>query len=257
MEKLTEISIKSKYISVLPDGKLLREVSYGGSQEWVRPRDDKGKKLELGRWQKLKKPNVIADCGCGLVASEDVLTYLEKKEMPAGRGEFDYNVTAYQSMLMDADFHDFPVLPYGGLSGILMALNMNRIFRQKGMKYKARWINNPKKMFARMQEMLEADIPVIFSAGPGIFKKKKFIRLFVEDGNFKNGKRFKKSVSFRNHYVTCTGILTWRDASGKEKRMLRVSSWGRKYYLDFDEYYNYVESTDNWLFSNMLYIRKK
>ena len=85
MEKLTEISIKSKYISVLPDGKLLREVSYGGSQEWVRPRDDKGKKLELGRWQKLKKPNVIADCGCGLVASEDVLTYLEKKEMPAGR----------------------------------------------------------------------------------------------------------------------------------------------------------------------------
>lgn len=40
----------------------------------------------------------------------------------------------------------------------------------------------------------------------------------------------------------------------KKITILEVSSWGKKYYVDYDEYVMYVKDSSNELFSNILYI---
>ena len=39
--------------------------------------------------------------------------------------------------------------------------------------------------------------------------------------------------------------------------MMEISSWGEKYYVNFNEYREFVRKNDNFLFSNILYIRRK
>lgn len=56
------------------------------------------------------------------------------------------------------------------------------------------------------------------------------------------------------HYVTVTGMLIDRIS---KQTILEVSSWGRKYYMSYEEYYNYAESyklLDGYA-SNMLLLR--
>ena len=38
--------------------------------------------------------------------------------------------------------------------------------------------------------------------------------------------------------------------------MLEISSWGEKYYIDFDEYVYFIERYNNYVFSNINFIWK-
>ena len=64
------------------------------------------------------------------------------------------------------------------------------------------------------------------------------------------------SVLNGGHYVTVTGVEEYSTSDGT-KIMLEISSWGRKYYVNYDEYLEYVRKNDNFYFSNILYIKKK
>ena len=54
-----------------------------------------------------------------------------------------------------------------------------------------------------------------------------------------------------DHYVTVTGAIENRI---KDNVILEISSWGEKYYIDFDEYEVFVAQHSNYIFSNVLYI---
>ena len=107
-------------------------------------------------------------------------------------------------------------------------------------------------MLGRMTEMLQNDLPVIFSVGPNtpwIFGKKS-IGMYKPENNGE----LKKVDQVSRHYVMLTGIA----AGPKDGRtLLKISSWGRSYFLDYDEYREYVRKTGDTITSSMIYIRKK
>ena len=103
----------------------------------------------------------------------------------------------------------------------------------------------------RMLDYFESnDIPVIISIGPGFFRKQKvkFYNCEEKDGKLK----FKPVTQTKDHYVTITGVLETENVT-----MMEISSWGKKYYVNWEEYKRYVRKYDNYYFSNILYIKKK
>ena len=76
---------------------------------------------------------------------------------------------------------------------------------------------------------------------------KKGISLYVDkDGELKSSIR----ENVHSHYVTVTGVCTI-----KGREYLVVSSWGKKYYIDYKEYRNYVNNVGDKFTSGILYIQ--
>ena len=83
----------------------------------------------------------------------------------------------------------------------------------------------------------------------GFFKKEK-INLYTRTEH--DGKSvFKQTSRAKDHYMIITGVLEG------EKTMLEISSWGKRFYINYHDYMTYIKKYDNSFFSNILYIRKK
>ncbi len=246
---LNRLSLKSNYINVLEeDGSL----SFGGNQGWVVKDSEK----------KRSRNNIIRKFGCGLVSAVDIVAYMEKNSQgESGTGEDmgrPLTVAEYRDRLHELERRIFHVSYWLGVPGTRLARRMNRLFRKKKMPYKASWGMSGKKLLARVRDMLDNDIPVTLGIGPGFFRKDR-VHLYVlqleKDGPLRSGNlrySLKRRGSTKDHYVTITGLL-----EDNEKVYFEISSWGRKYYIDYDEYTGYVKKCDNYIFSNILWIRKK
>ncbi|MBQ7707498.1 MAG: hypothetical protein IJT72_06950 [Lachnospiraceae bacterium] len=266
MEIVNKTTLKSEYISV--DG------SFGGNQRWLRVDE--------------KKANTLSDYGCGLISANDVLLYISDLPVAPSKDK-------YIAAIRDMNRRYFRVLPFLGLSGILMSFYMKLyLFLHKKhfkSRYKVRWRVSSRKILTKISEMLENDIPVVLSVGPCFIRgRKKELPLYslkqqisgntVDAVNHENHVSFEQINSVKDHYVNVTGIyeiyedndtdvttgtITDTIASAnipQEKNsnlttMLEISSWGKKYYINFDEYISFVKKHDNFLFSNILYIKKK
>jgi len=139
----------------------------------------------------------------------------------------------------------FPLLYPVGMNGITLALGLNRVFRKNGLALRANWDMSEAKLWKRMEEMLLRDIPVILSIGPNfprLWKKGKGTLYRLENGEQR------AAGSVRAHYVTVTGM---------DEGWLKVSSWGKEYYLSREEYEHFRSATSSALVSNIVYIRRK
>lgn len=56
------------------------------------------------------------------------------------------------------------------------------------------------------------------------------------------------------HYITITAVIK-DDITTNNKIMLKVSSWGKTFYLNYDEYREYIEDESGTWTSSMVYIR--
>jgi len=104
-------------------------------------------------------------------------------------------------------------------------------------------------MIKDIKHLIRKNKPVILSIGPNRYNPfgKKGISMYVEkDGNIKTSIR----ENVHSHYVTVTGV---RNVRGKE--YLVVSSWGKKYYIDYREYRDYVNNIGDKFTSGILYIQ--
>lgn len=249
--------LKSNYINVIEeDG----SVSFGGNQGWVVKDSEK----------KRSRNNIIRKFGCGLVSAVDIVAYMERASQSDTEGSADghseiskteetpLTVDEYRERLHELEKRIFHVSYWLGVPGTRLARRMNRLFRKKNMPYKASWGMSGKKLLSRVRDMLENDIPVTLGIGPGFFKKDR-VHLYVtyldKNGSIENGNlrySLKRKGSTKDHYVTITGLL-----EDDEKTYFEISSWGRRYYIDYDEYTEYVKKNDNYIFSNILWIRKK
>ncbi|MBO4862874.1 MAG: hypothetical protein J5517_00765 [Eubacterium sp.] len=230
-----------KYINI--------EGSFGGSQEWFK---------DIGmKW----KGRAIEGYGCGLVGAADLLLHILGNDIiPNDRSEKNSLITKdiYISFLRRLEKRYFHIFPKLGLSGILLALGINlylffhrkEIRENTGYKYHARWAVRPSKLLERIKEMLGNDIPVIIAIGPGFFRKEK-VRFYNKRKDDKGRTVFKPVTKTKDHYVTVTGV------EEGEHTFLEISSWGKKYYINFDEYLEYVKKNDNFYFSNILYVSRK
>ena len=200
--------------------------SYGGNQAWLSGSDQRA-------------------YGCGLIAAADILRYL--RNSPAELEKANY----LEEIDEVAKF--FRVRGKLGVNGFGLARGMNRSFRKEGLPYRAKWSIGRRRLERRLAEMLEADIPVLLSVGPGFFHKKERLPLYQkgEDGTCQ------PVSSMKDHYVVVTGreLVPGEETSEEGRDMLRISSWGTMYYIAFDEYLEHVKRYDNFLFSSILYIR--
>ncbi len=136
-------------------------------------------------------------------------------------------------------------------NGISMSNRMNEYFRGFSIDLHAQWEVSLENLKDCIISMLDEDIPVCLSIGDSdygvgfhIVDSKQNNKLPVDINNT-------DVKYYSNHYVTITGML---EDKIKKRTYLEISSWGNKYYIDFDEYIEYVDKHSKSLFSNILYI---
>lgn len=192
--------------------------SYGGSQMW-------------------SSNQVMRKCGCGIVAAQDTVLYLTKSP--------PRSLNDYCRELDYLRHHYFPLLYPSGINGIMLVIGINKLLRRLSLPYHASWAMAGEKLFLRVHEMLRDDCPVILSIGPNFpfLWQRNALALYCKI----SGGHFKKTTQTFGHYVVVTGI---------DDKWLQISSWGRCYYLNIQEYQEYVRKNSNYLFSNIVYLQK-
>lgn len=253
MKKAEITKLKTPYVNV--------EGSFGGNQGWFKPKE--GVTGVDSRGLSVRKAKTLEGFGCGLIGGSDILLHLfGLPTKTQSKNEVYINRKEYEDYILQMEKKFFHILPKLGISGVLLAFNINiyfllnrrKIKEKTGSTYFARWAVLPRNIIPKIKEMLSNDIPVIIAIGPGFFRKNKL--------NFYNKQENKPSLIFKpvtktkDHYVTVTGVEEYPTTDGT-KIMLEISSWGRKYYVNYNEYLEYVRKNDNFYFSNILYIKKK
>ena len=232
MKIVNTTELKKPYISV--------EGSFGGNQRWLRKGQDKA--------------STLSDYGCGLISANDVILHISDRTANTSKER-------YIAAIRKLNRRYFHILPWLGLSGLMLSLYM-KIFllihrKSLGKSFKVRWAVLPHNILSRIREMLSGDIPVILSIGPGIIRgrKEKLTFYAATPDKSSNGDdiSFSPATSTKDHYVNVTGIYETEDGV----IYLEISSWGKRYYVNFDEYMTFIKKHDNFLFSNILYIKPR
>jgi len=223
------VKLSSAYISVVKN----QQCSYGGSQLW-------------------SENAVMKRCGCGVIAAADLLIYLARSRVscnkgPAG-GFCDKKVIdheSYETFTASLRRTYLPLLPPAGMTGISLALGLNVYFTRWKLPLHARWAVKQQKLWESMEKMLENDIPVIFAVGPNFPLVWENHRL---NFYFKTGGSYVKANSAKAHFITLTGI---------DRDWLEISSWGRRYFINRNEFTQYVQHHSLNYLSSMLLIEEK
>ena len=238
MKLLKKTTLKKEYISV--DG------SFGGNQRWLRKDVDKA--------------NTLSNYGCGLISANDVLLHISDKADNPSKEK-------YIAAVREMNRRYFHILPFLGISGILLSFYMRiyLLMHRKHFKvhYKVRWGVMPHNILKRITEMIENDIPVILSIGPAFIRRRKEKLPFYLSKTDGSNISFTPATKTKDHYVNVTGVYEMCETTAEKNSLttdkshiiyLEISSWGRKYYINYDEYIEYIKKHDNFLFSNILYI---
>lgn len=224
-----EYSLSRPIISVEKNG----EKSYGGNQ-------------------RLFDNPTMRGYGCGVIAGADLLFYLALTR-PGWATPYTHlpeneelSFESYERLCSRLR-HDFmPVIPRFGKTGPFLAAGLNAYFSRYGIGLRARWCIGHSKLFERIEEMLRADIPVIFSVGANfpLFWGKHRVNLYSRGADG----AMQPSASTKAHFMTITGM---------DPDFLRVSSWGREYYISRREYLGYTKRYGSSVTSNIMYITAK
>ena len=204
-----------------------------------------------GNQNEFRSPR-IASYGCGLIGFADLLLYLMEQDWrTGGAGGFaTRGGKKYEEFISRLDRSFARVYSHIGLNGFSMAIAFNRRARRRGWPYRARWAIPRKRLPETICEMLENDIPVILSVGPGFHDRKGEHGVAL----YRNGRR--TEVRARDHYVT---VIGYEEDPESGERSFRIVSWGKEYRISASEYLNGSTGSIPFLgnlFSNVLYIRK-
>ncbi len=219
------------------------EVTYGGDQNFFRG-------SPVGSEDERKRQR-----GCGVTAFGDLLLYL-------GGGSQDYKIKESENflhrILSEEEYRANYNLIYDllggiwkgtrGLSGFRLKSRFNRLSREKNWRLRARWGMRGGKIYERIVEMLDGDIPVILCI-PLLFGKKnkgRGIRFYQKE----NG-TYRSVCTVSAHYVVITEVV-----EEQGNTYFGISSWGKKYYVDRHEYEMLVHRHFfGTILGNILYIR--
>ena len=203
--------------------------SYGGNQN----------RLERAR---LKRS------ACGVIACTDLLLYLHRHRPGCGTAIFsdDSGVGAVSEEVYHGWVRRFrrgylPVIPYVGTIGVEIALALNRYFKRYGIPLRASWGVGKKRLWQSVEEMLTCDIPVILAVGANFP-----VPLPLHKLNFYREGQTAPACRTCAHFVTVTGM---------DEKCLRISSWGREYYIRREELWEYARRHSTFFLSSILVVR--
>lgn len=217
MEKV--YSLKNEYVKVA-------KTSFGGSQTFFRGSSKK---------QDCRKEKG----GCGLVAITDVMSYLNNDTDVISSDDYikRFNSTVRKALWIPSRF---------GMHFIHLTLAMKKRLKTSRLDLNAKWCFSKKKLYPRIRQMLQNNIPVILNIPKKLGRKSKIKKLNLYNENMT------VFDTVHSHYVVITGIT-------KENSVvfLEISSWGRKLYISYPEYRAFCRSTITGILGNILYISSK
>ncbi|MDE5872805.1 MAG: hypothetical protein K2H07_02720, partial [Lachnospiraceae bacterium] len=211
--------IDESFITVLNDdgtekkGKNNIELGFGGYQGWI--------------------DSEISGSACGVVAAVNTYLYIT--------GQTTITESEYVDLCMQfCDEH--PLDNYLMEKEIFGAIppSMGDYIEDRGdehglsIKTSWNWYKGSDQ-YDTMKKMLANNIPVIW----GLYSVRgKVLTLYT----FEAGTYVKKynDDEVNNHYVVATAIYEQEQADGSYRRMVEVSSWGKRYYIDYDEFLDFV-----------------
>ena len=214
-----------------------QQYSHGGSQLWF-PKNESARDLS------------IHTGGCGLIAACDFMLWYENHAASGSEKSRFYGPVAKlrksnpepdQAAYMDCIrqlYKYFPVLPKLGSSAFFLPLFLNLyLLRNRAhMRFSFLFNNTADKRMRIIRGSLQDGYPLIMMIGARVlpFSKMKGVTFYTE-----NEGRLKPAVTdVRRHYVTVTGIRYPEDID--VPIYLEISSWGRKYYVNYEELCTYM-----------------
>lgn len=241
-------------------------VSYGGSQMW----------FPNGSWY--SRDHILRNYGCGTIATADMFLYLalQHKGMQSPEttvalkgGSTQVKYENYDPYVRIIDDKYTKTRHFIAVLGPKVASAINSYSKNYGFGLKASWKMKLTyyDMYDMIEEMLSQDIPVILSIGPNFpniwgkkgipFYERKEIDYQDPDGklSLKSKPYYYQAVmqAVNSHYVTVTGIIK-DDVAGRI--MLRISSWGKMYYINYEEFRDYIDTAGSTLTSSIVYVKK-
>lgn len=233
---------------------------FGGRQNWFSN-------------NKLYTDNILREYGCGVIAAGDLFLYLALQD-DNNRNDLTkiaikgstINQIDYMGYIITVNKTYTKAKKHLGVLGPKLASAINSYFKYAGINYKARWAMSlsSTEMLSKIIEMLEKDIPVILSVGPNTpnIRGKDEINLYtsfaqsnddyIVSGNELN--QYKLQGTVNRHYMVITELIKNNSTSNNDI-MLKVSSWGKDYYINYDEYRGYVEDIGGKITSSIIYIK--
>ena len=220
-----------------------------GALKSVYPGIRQAGRVSFGGNQRQLKSAVLQHCGCGVVATLDLIRYLHlyhpdcRTDFFAGVADTPDLPEPVYDLCAQRMRHFVPVLYPIGSTGFSLAAGLNRYFKRHNVPLKASWGVSKDRIWQEIEDMLERDLPVILSVGNQfpVFWKKKGAQLYR-----RSGEALKQSVHVHAHYVTVVGI---------DDAWLRISSWGQEYYLAREEFLRYRDKESMNLLCNIVCLR--
>ena len=213
-----------------------KATTYGGAQAWLKDFPEDGQ--------------LYSDLGCGIIASVNQYLYLTGQTTISYE---EYRNLVYKFIIAEdqpAARRDTHIEvrkqgvkgPIGGALPGQMSAYITSMCEDKGVKVSSSWdyIRGYEADYENMKEQLNKGVPVIWAVHNFDGDKVHFYEYDSSKGAYlfetdeKTGK-IKKGGAASSHYVTVTGIYEDYDDNGKRRRMVEVSSWGKKLYVDYDE----------------------
>lgn len=213
----------------------------------------KGETTSYGGNQMWSENKTMHACGCGVIAGLDLLLYLCR--FHSGSQQEKLNTLArldpipfdrYDRFSRELSRHYLPLIPKHGINGLSLAAGLNLFFLRNHMPFYTRWGVLPSHFWSSIAEMLAADIPVILAIGPNfpLFWQHNKLTFYAK----KTDGSYARAAQTCAHYVTVTGM---------DEQWLRISSWGKEFYINRNEYTAYIKAHSARLFSNILWVQKK
>lgn len=273
VKNIIELS-NPNYVPVIKDSKTF----YGGSQMW----------FSADKWN--STDYILHNYGCGTIATADMFLYLAlqnealkspETEIAMKSGSIQITYEDYDPYVRAINHAYTKTHRFIAVLGTRIASAVNTYSNFYGFGYQASWKFKLTyyDMLEMMEDMLSQDIPAILSIGPNtpkLWGKKgipfyEYREIDYREGSTKSSgsdqrpegnvpsdvkKPYYYKIAQQNvnsHYVTVTGIIKDEIAG---RIMLRISSWGKQYYINYEEYRDYVDSTGDTFTSSILQARK-
>ena len=216
--------------------------------------------------------------GCGIIAVADMFMYMFISNNNDGYfyyGDWamylgnnfkgiNFDMYVFYIMVISNYFkmYDGPIngtvaayLPFS----LKMSINVISFLNDMGLDVKWGKSTNSKKCFNNMKDMIKNDIPVVFSCS---VRESKALQLYcfkehvyTIDDYVKDDGNYEEAPKVDSHYMVATGIVEYSDdvkhLVGGNK-MIRIATYGKEYYVDFDDYADRLSSID----TNIMIIKK-
>ena len=208
------ISLQKPYIVITNENG--RVIGNGANQGW----------FSKAPWRN------VSGQGCGIISSLDLCFYLSGKRN-IHLEDYQLAVDEFIDTIVFTKFNMHEFLRGKLVIGITPWQICHYLNRKLKGQYKVRYNgrHGHEDMLNKIEAQLKAGIPVIWS----LYRMGKRINLYTYKPVLKE---YSVATTTNSHYVNIIGIKY--EEEGNHRTMLKISSWGKIYYVDYEEYLDYV-----------------